>query len=110
MSYMPSSALLPVGPTVSDNYIASRQRRRFPFWRTWNRLSKLQRYVLYCAVLLLTLLAITKIQKYGKSVKIDVDDDGRLHIARQRVHKTMSTEDLVIYIIITYDVSIWEIC
>ncbi|GAU95332.1 hypothetical protein RvY_06966 [Ramazzottius varieornatus] len=94
MSYAHTSVLLPTGSMVSDNYIASRQRRRFPFWRTWNRLSKFQRYVLYCAVLLLTLLAVTKFQKYGEDMKIDVDSDGRLHIARQRVQKPIETEDL----------------
>ena len=72
MSYVPSSVSIPLGSV--SLYDASKQRRRFPFWRTWNRLSKLQRYLVCCGAVLLTLFAIARLsasvdeQTYSESL------------------------------------------
>lgn len=42
-------------------YDANKQRRRFTIWRTWNRFSKLQRYLLTCIILLILILAFVKL-------------------------------------------------
>ncbi|OQV17586.1 Endoplasmic reticulum mannosyl-oligosaccharide 1,2-alpha-mannosidase [Hypsibius exemplaris] len=65
-SYGPGGVNIPMGGGLgigtTNLYDAnSKQRRRlFPLWRTWNRFSKLQRYMLCCGLALLGLFVIAR--------------------------------------------------
>jgi hypothetical protein len=62
-SYVASGVSIPIGAVSrqgSSLYDANKQRRRFPMWRIWNRLSKLQRYLICCGFAFVVLIVIAR--------------------------------------------------
>ncbi|XP_055338862.1 endoplasmic reticulum mannosyl-oligosaccharide 1,2-alpha-mannosidase-like [Paramacrobiotus metropolitanus] len=82
----------------SSPYGANKQRRRFALGRSWNRLSKLQRYLIICFLLFIVFLILIKLQSTDTSAENaeGFAPNPRRHVANNADSQHINPEEIVL--------------